>query len=140
MRVKYPNLFVYIAANAVLLVFLSPFFSCQKGSKELPVIPPVTRPLERAYIGYGVVNVSFAHLLSESSPDSVSQGYIRRGTVVRIIERRQSANRPSSESWILAEANYRNPGSGSTGWLKETNVDIYDSESRALNASKNLSQ
>jgi hypothetical protein len=137
MRVEDTKPFVYIRYNLIFLrpmIFLS---SCNRNSQEQPVAPPVTHPLARSYIGYGVVNVSFTHLLSESSPDGVSQGYIRRGTVVRIIERR---HRLPAESWILAEANYQNSGSRTTGWLKETNVDIYDSESRALNASKNLSQ
>jgi hypothetical protein len=99
-------------------------------------MPPATHPLARQYIGYGVVNVSFIHLLSEPGSDGVSQGHLRRGTVLRIIERRQVINRGNSESWVLAEGNYRPPSVPSRGWLQESTVDIYDRESRAVTASR----
>jgi hypothetical protein len=106
---------------------------CRRNSEELPVSPPVTHPLAREYIGCGVVNVSFSHLLSEGGPDGVSLGYVRRGTVVRIVERRRLNNQ---NTWVLAEANYAFPGSAYRGWLLETVLEIYESESRANTASK----
>ena len=87
-----------------------------------------------------MVNVSFAHLLSESGPNGVSQDYLRRGTVVRIIERVRINNRGNTESWVLAENNYRGSGGISRGWLQETSVVIYDSESQANTASKTMNQ
>jgi len=147
MRVNHTSLSVckrayprHVGLRLVLLAFLALLFSCRQRTNELPLTPPITPPLTRAYIGFGVVNVSFTHLMNEIGQDSVSQGYLRRGTVVRIIERRLLKTRLSTESWILAEANYQNSGGVSKGWLQETTVDIYDSESKALNASKSLSQ
>ena len=136
---------------AAFLVLLS--VGCRRSSEELPVMPPATHPLAREYIGFGVVNGSFTHLLSEPGSGGVSHGYLRRGTVVRIIERRQVINRGISESWVLAEGNYQgnsdSRGSsdarrssdargadGILGWLQEAAVDIYDRESRASTASK----
>ena len=107
-------------------------------------MPPTTHPLARDYIGFAVVNASFIHLLSEPGTAGISQAYLRRGTVVRIVERRQIVNRGNVESWILAE-NYRAPGSRteasiSRGWLVESLVEIYDSESRADTASRIISR
>ena len=111
-------------------------------------MPPDTHPLVREYIGYGVVNVSFTHLFNEPGPGGVSRGYLRRGTVVRIVERRSVPVRGNSESWVLVEGNYRGtsavPGAGteaglSRGWLQETTLDIYDREPRADTASKAMS-
>jgi hypothetical protein len=104
-----------------------------RGSDALPVMPPLTHPLTREYIGFAVVTVSFTHLLSDIGPEGVSQTYLRRGTVVRIIERRQFINRNSNESWVLAEANYST--NAARGWLNEAALEIYDTESRALTAS-----
>ena len=129
-------------ALCLLLPFIvfSFFSGCRRAQEELPLVPPVTHPLAREYIGYGVVNVSFTHLLSEPGTEGVSRGYLRRGTVVRILERRPLINRSSTESWVLAEGNYEEPGTVSQGWLRETTVEIYDNESRAKTASKAMSQ
>ena len=139
MRVRFSS--GYDQALCLLLpLFLFSFFSgCNRSSEELPVVPPVTNPLVREYIGYGVVNVSFTHLLSEPESGGVSMGYLRRGTVVRIIERRPVINQGKSpavsEFWVLVEGNY-DSGSSSRGWLQESALEIYDSESQAKTASK----
>ena len=126
------------------LLFLFTLFGCSRSSDEQSVVPPATHPLAREYIGFAVVNVSFIHLLSEPGQAGISQGYLRRGTVVRIIERPQLINRGNVESWILAE-NYqafsqRTEDSAPRGWIEESMVEIYDSESRANTASRNMSR
>jgi len=120
---------------AAFLVLLS--VGCRRSSEELPVTPPATHPLTREYIGYGVVNVSFIHLLNEPGSGGTSRGYLRRGTVVRIIERRQVINRGNPESWVFAGGNYQD-SDGIRGWLQETTLEIYDRESRAITASKTM--
>ena len=140
MRIKY--LAWHIQLSSLLLLLFCPilFFGCIRPSDELPVVPPATNPLTREYIGFGVVNVSFAHVLSEPDSGGVSQGYLRRGTVVRIIERRQVINRGLSELWVLAEGNYQVPGNISRGWLQEASLEVYDSERRANTASRRMGQ
>jgi len=141
MRVRYSALTNQLLFLLLLsVVFAIALASCRRGSEELPVVPPVTHPLSREYIGFGVVNVSFTHLLDESSSAGVSLGYLRRGTVVRIIERRHIINRGSEETWVFVEGNYQGQGSVSSGWLPETALLIYDSESRANTASRTMSQ
>jgi hypothetical protein len=114
--------------------------SCNRSAEEQPVMPPATHPLARDYIGYGVVNVSFTNLLSENSPSAVSQGYIRKGTIVRIVERAQVNNKGKLESWVLGESNYQTAGALSRGWLQESVLLVFDSESQANTASKTMSQ
>jgi len=115
-------------------------FSCNRSAEEQPVMPPATHPLARDYIGYGVVNVSFTNLLSENSPNAISQGYIRKGTIVRIVERAQVNNKGKIESWVLGESNYQTAGAPSRGWLQESVLLVFDSESQANTASKTMSQ
>ena len=114
------------------LLLISISAGCSRSTDESPIAPPLTFPLARDYIGFGVVNVSFTHLLTEPGPAGVSLGYLRRGSVVRIIERRQLINR--DESWVRAEGNYSSQAI--QGWLPEDNIDVFESESRAITASK----
>ena len=129
--------FLAVSISMLFSLFLS---GCRRSSEELPVTPPATNPLAREYIGYGVVNVSFTHLMSESGTGGVSQGYLRRGTVVRILERVKLNSRGSSVSWVLAESYFHLPGTVSSGWLEEADLAIYENETQANTASKNLSQ
>jgi len=119
-------------------ILLLSFSGCTRPNDEIPVIPPATHPLAGDYIGFGVVNDSFIHLMSEPGPGGVSRGYLRRGSVVRIVERRPLLNRNNLESWVLTEGNYNGPGSSIRGWLDETNLEIFTSESRANTASRTL--
>ena len=123
-----------------LLFYPGVFSGCRRSSEELPVMPPITHPLAREYIGFGVVNVSFAHVLSEPGPSGVSQGYLRRGTVMRVIERRQVTNRGSSQLWVLAEGNYQGSGTISSGWIEEAMLEIFNSERQANTASRSMGQ
>ena len=116
------------------------FSACRRSSDDVTIMPPATSPLTREYIGYGVVNVSFAHLLSENNPDGISQGYLRRGTVVRVLERVSVSNRRNTESWLLVESNDRGTTAISKGWLQEVSLEIYSSESQAITASRYMNQ
>ena len=151
---KMQNLFILIIVMRVkhflrniqhyILLFLTlssiSFFSCNRSQPELPVIPRVTHPLIREFIGFGVINQSFAHILSEPGSAGFSQGYLRRGTVVRINERQQINNSGRFELWVLVEANYHEPANVSQGWLEEAALVVFDRESRASTASRNMDQ
>ena len=116
-------------------LLFSGIYGCSRSQDEIPVVPPATHPLAREYIGYGVVNVTFTHLLHEAGSAGISLGYLRRGTMVRIIERKPVIGRGNSESWVLAEGNYQGQGGALKGWLQETTIDVFDNESRAITAS-----
>jgi hypothetical protein len=112
-------------------LFLFPLFfalsACFPGERSI-ADPPLTPPLSRPVIGYGVVSVSYTRIMKEPSPDGVSLGYIREKTVFRILERRLVQNDERTEYWVRVERDY-------SGWLPEAVVDIYDTEEKAGTAS-----
>ncbi|MDR2478608.1 MAG: hypothetical protein LBD48_04765 [Treponema sp.] len=122
----YPRFFALVFA-ALCLCF------CNVKKEETPVIPPATSPLSRPIVGFGVVNVSYTHVTLDPSEGSASPGYLRKGSLVLILERRMVKNGKTIEAWVLADGNYR-------GWLKESAVDIYDNELRAKTASESMSR
>ncbi|GHV52624.1 hypothetical protein AGMMS49579_10200 [Spirochaetia bacterium] len=129
----------YYGQVLILLMVLA-LNSCNRKNEDIPIIPPVTPPLSRPYIGYGVINVSYTHVVEEPDPASPSLGYLRRGSIVKIIERRPFINQgnPSSaggaaESWVLADGGFQ-------GWLTESVMDIYDNESRARTAAESMTR
>ena len=128
--------------NRQVLIFLFPllFFSCIRKSEEVPLIPPATNPLVREFIGYGVVNVSFLHVLDEPLDEGTSLGYLRRRSLVRIMERRPVRNRMAVESWVKIDADHSGTaGSGLQGWIQESSINVYTSEAQALTASQTMS-
>jgi hypothetical protein len=70
-------------------------------------------------------------VLNEPSPESVSLGYLRRGAVVEILERRIINFRNTPEPWIRVNNLYR-------GWIKEEGVQVYVNEAQAMTASEIL--
>jgi len=110
--------------------------ACDRKKEETPVIPPLTSPLSQTFIGFGVVNVSYTRVAAQPeednlAEDSASPGYLRRGSVVRILQRRLVKSQEKPESWVLVNGSC-------TGWLKESLVDIYDTESQARTASESM--
>jgi hypothetical protein len=115
----------------LLLLTVASFFACSGRKDETPVIPPVTSPLTRDHIGYGVITASFTHITSEPSEDSSSLGYLRRGSLVRIIKRQNVKTGVAFESWVRVDG-------VQNGWLKEEVMDIYNTESQAKTASESI--
>jgi len=101
---------------------------CNLRKEEKPVSPPLTFPLSQSYIGYGVINVSYTRLSAGIEENASSAGYLRQGSVVRVIERRLVKNEEKTETWVLVEGPAK-------GWLKESLIDIYGNESQAITAS-----
>jgi hypothetical protein len=113
-----------------LILFL--LFSCDSKKEEIQVIPPITSPLSREYIGFGVITESFTHVTADPSQDSPSIGYLRRGSRVRIIRRQIIKTQDGFISWVLTDSQQQ-------GWLKEDVMDIYTNENQAVTASELLS-
>jgi hypothetical protein len=149
-------------SQAYGVIFLALFLSACSGKKEeTPVIPPLTSPLSQSFIGYGVVNVSYTRVIANPEEDSpegpegktpegafpeetvpegtipegvASGSYLRQGSVVRIVQRRQVKNQDKLESWVQVDG----ASEGGAGWLRESLVDIYDSEPQARTASESM--
>jgi hypothetical protein len=129
----------------IFTVLLAALFlgSCSRNNDDITITPPVTLPLSRQLIGYGVINVSYTHVTDQPDPAEPSLGYLRRGSIIKVIERRpvsirtvgsrQTAGQTDVESWVLVEGSFR-------GWLPETVVDIYDSEGQAQTAAGSMTQ
>ena len=129
-----------LKGQAVFICFLlltgTCLLSCYSKKNETPVAPPLTSPLSQRFIGFGVINVSYTNINSYPGEDSNSLGYLRRGSVVFIHERRQIKTDEKTESWLLVE------GTNNTnkGWLKEIIVDVYENELKAQTASNSMNK
>ena len=113
----------------ILCLFVFSLCACGVRREETPVIPPITAPLSRNYIGFGVITASFTHLSADPSDDSPSIGYLRRGSLVRIIRRETVRTQGGFISWVFTDG-------VASGWLKEEVMDIYDNEGQARTASE----
>jgi len=131
----------------LIKIYLFPLFvlvlcSCNIKKEELPLIAPVTSPLSRDYIGFGVITSSFTHITSEPSDNSPSIGYLRRGSLVRIVKRQSIRTNNIFVSWVYTDGNIRGLSeaqeTAAQGWLKEEVMDIYDSENQARTASESI--
>ena len=121
----------HVFGQLFLLCCLAALCACTGKNEDTHVIPPVTSPLSRDYIGFGVITVSFTHITSDPADDSPSLGYLRRGSFVRIIRRQSIKNSGGFQTWVLIDG-------PQYGWLKEEVMDIYNSESQARTASESV--
>ncbi|MDR1399280.1 MAG: hypothetical protein LBJ41_05095 [Treponema sp.] len=121
----------FYSCQVLLLLLLC---SCVRSNEEPPVIPPLTNPLSSPVVGYGVVRVSYTHVVDEPNPNALSLGYLRQGSIVKVIERRSITNAQGvTEPWVLMDGNYQ-------GWLQELVIDIYNNEAQARTAAESLTK
>jgi hypothetical protein len=75
--------------------------------------------------------------MDEPGREGSSQGYLRKGSMVKITERRSLSNRGNVEFWVYVDgANQDAAEPEPSGWLSESALDIYDSRARAVTASE----
>jgi len=133
---KTPNaLFTLLCFFSFVLCSLL-FASCDRKKEDIPSAPPVTSPLSREYIGYGVITASFTHITADPVDDSPSIGYLRRGSLVRIVKRQTIKTQNVFVKWVLTDGSSED--TEAAGWLKEEVMDIYDNERQARTASESL--
>jgi hypothetical protein len=65
--------------------------------------------------------------MSKHGAGGKSLGFLRKGSIVEILERRPMVNGEKTENWVLARSAY-------SGWLKEEELKIYDTEAKAKTA------
>ena len=106
-----------------ILVLLSAS-ACDGRRNESPVLPPETTPLSQSHVGYGVINILYTRLGTDTTVDGPAVGHARVGTVVRIHERRLVREGGRNESWLLIEGE-------DTGWIREDFVNVYANLSQA---------
>jgi len=129
MKIKIKYMVGQVLIGAYICLSLS---ACGFKKEEKPVSPPLTFPLSQTFIGYGVINVSYTRVNASIEESGSSAGYLRQGSVVRVIERRLVKNEGKTEAWVLVEGTAK-------GWLKESLIDIYGNENQAVTAAKSMS-
>jgi len=129
MKIKIKYIVGQVLIGAFICLSLS---ACSLKKEEKPVSPPLTFPLSQTFIGYGVINVSYTRVNASIEESGSSAGYLRQGSVVRVIERRLVKNEGKTEAWVLVEGTAK-------GWLKESLIDIYGNENQAVTAAKSMS-
>ena len=118
-------------AGTWVLLLVGMLASCSRSySSDAALIPPPTPPLTRTIIGYGVIELTYTQVLAEPNSQGLSLGYLRKGEIVQIRERRISAMEP----WVFVI------GEAYRGWLQESAVQIFDNEAQAITAAKRLIQ
>jgi hypothetical protein len=131
MRIPFKQLLGQLSCLPCLFFFLVCFLvlgSCGTGREDNPVIPPITSPLTSDFIGFGVINDSFTHVLKDPLENSDSLGYLRRGSLVRVLRRQLIRTQTGFVSWVFINGEQQ-------GWLKEEVMSIYNNERQARTAS-----
>jgi len=126
------------AGQAVFILVALVFLSCSPDSParradEIVVVPPETSPLSRPVLGYGVISASYTHVVAEPNQAGLSLGYLRRGAIVEVLERRLISHGEFAESWVFVGGAYR-------GWLRENVIQVYDNEAKAKTAAESFVQ
>ncbi|MDR1256402.1 MAG: hypothetical protein LBJ86_01490 [Spirochaetaceae bacterium] len=118
-----------------LLALCGMFFlpCCKRFSVENAIALPVTRPLSRTVIGYGVATANYTRILDNHGDGGRSIGFLRKGSIVEILERRPVVTDYAAEMWVLASGSYK-------GWLKENELQVYQSRAQAVTASQTMPQ
>jgi hypothetical protein len=126
---------IVLAGQSVLIILALFLVSCfpNTGTGEIVVMPPATPPLSRQSLGYGVISASYTHVVAEPNQAGLSLGYLRRGSIVEVLERRSLNRGETAESWVFVAGAYR-------GWLREDVIQVYDNEARAKTAAESFSQ
>jgi hypothetical protein len=105
--------------------------SCTGRADEDLISPPPTPPLSRLVIGYGVISTSYTHVVAEPNQAGLALGYLRKGAVAEVLERRSIQKDGLTESWVLVEGGLR-------GWLKEDVIRVYDTMAQARTAAESM--
>jgi len=129
MKIRIKYIIGQVLFGAYICLSLS---SCGFKKEEKPISPPLTFPLSQSFIGYGVVNVSYTRVSANMEESGSSSGYLRQGSVVRVIESRMVKNEGKTEIWVQIDGTVK-------GWIKESLIDIYGNESQAVTAAKSMS-
>jgi hypothetical protein len=118
---------IVFAGQGLVLAALLVTGACSRAGNAIPLQPPPTPPLSRPVIGYGVISAAFIHLMAEPGGDGASTGYLRKSSIVEVLERRAIARNGAWETWVLVRGTHR-------GWLREREIRVFDNEAQARTA------
>jgi hypothetical protein len=120
--------FLLFTAFALASLGLGSCSRLREGSLKLE-----TNPILTGGIGWAVVKEAYVRLKEGPSDSTQDLDHLRRGSVVRLDTRDfgtsgDAAKPDQREVWYGIESE------GSKGWVRETELDIYDSRSQAERA------
>jgi hypothetical protein len=123
----------------ILVAVLVLAASCKDKANDYTIEPPETPLFVKDGVGYGVVTVSFAHILAEPPPAPPEPaGLIRKGGVVLVIARRNIwVEAGVGRLWALVEIQNKELGSV-LGWLPGESFEFYESLPKAETASARM--
>lgn len=116
-------------AYASILAMLALLGACSNGTSRVVDVPAT--PILSRSLGWAVVESSYAQVYDSPGSSSIVLGYYRRGVIVPVEERRLERSKNDSVRWV------RNEGA-TPGWIKESDIRLFDSEAKAQTASGNL--
>jgi len=119
-----------LLATGAVVFFTLIACACRRAGNGAEIIPPVTAPLSRQVIGYGVIKSNYTHILDKIG-GGTSVALLRRGTIVEIKERRPLIVNGKAESRVFVTSGLN------SGWLAEEELNIYSSRIQAETASGN---
>lgn len=115
-----PSVFLFVAVFSVLT-------SCRPAEEPVSLVIPPT-PVLTSETLWGVANKPYLKVLASTDTGSNVNGLLRRGDIVEIISK---AGTEDGHSYWLE---IRSSDTGTSGWIPDNNVDVYDSPAQARTA------
>lgn len=115
---------------AAVFILLS---SCRPEEEPVSLIIPPT-PVLTSETLWGVANKPYMKVLASTDIGSEVNGLLRRGDIVEIISK---AGADDGHSYWLE---IRSPDSGTSGWIPDSSMDVYDSPAQARTARDGMNQ
>ena len=107
-----------------LMLFIT---SCRPADPPVSINPPPTPVLTSRSI-WGVANKPYLKVLSRPEPSADVTAFLRRGDLTEVTAK---ITAEQSEGYWLE---IRLPGGPVTGWLRDTDLDVYDTRHQARTA------
>jgi hypothetical protein len=124
---------MHLSAVMALLMLIS----CAPQTQETPIDLPLTYPLSRVNLGYGLVIENYTRLLEKPDDKSGQTGLLRQGDIVILLERRiiKPGVAKTREYWDLCRDQ-----DGKEGWLPQNALHFFERKEMAETAKQELSK
>ena len=115
----------------LILILIALIISCRPEAPPVSLDPPPTPVLTSQSI-WGVANKAYLKVLSRPDPSADVNGFLRRGDLTEVIAKIAADH---AEGYWLE---IRRPDG--TGWLRDTDLDVYDTRHQARTAGAALKE